>query len=81
MSKGWTRSERARHLRDRTYKNREKIIAIGLLLLTMALELYGIYHVLANRLDPTLAVILIIALILTIGIGVFFLDTFFYESY
>lgn len=81
MARGWTRSERARHLRERTYKNREKIIALCIVLLAMALELFGIYYVLANRLDPTLAVGLIIALILTIGIGVFFLDAFFYESY
>ncbi len=78
---GWTRAERRRHLRERTYGNREKAIAFGLVLITMALELYGVYYVLANRLDPVLAFILILALILTISTGVFFLDTFFYESY
>jgi predicted RND superfamily exporter protein len=78
---GWTRAERYRHLRSRTYGTREKLVAFVLVMLLMAVEIYGLYYTLSHRLDPTLAFLLIFAIILTISVGIFFVDTFWYESY
>jgi sterol desaturase/sphingolipid hydroxylase (fatty acid hydroxylase superfamily) len=80
MAKGWTKEERKKHLRERTHETREKVIVLGVLFLIVIIFLAAIYYSFVYRLNPSIPIILIIALFAVIVFATFFVDFIFYES-
>ena len=76
----WTKEERRKHVFERCYGRREKVIVSSLVILTIILLIYSIYYILQHRLSPILAAVLMVVLFLFTAASVFFLDTVLWES-
>jgi len=77
---GMTKEERKKHIRERAQPPKEKAMALGALLLIVAVFLAAIYYSFAYKLNPAIPIILIIALFVVVVFATFFVDFIFYES-
>ena len=81
MVKKWTREERKKHLDERRYGYREKILTLAGIAFIIGLLLYAIYYFLSIRADPAIVFGLIITTFIVIVVGVFIVDQVFIESW
>jgi hypothetical protein len=75
-----TKKERKEHIRKRYRSPKDKIYALSVFIVIMAVLVYAFIISLNQNIDPILPVLVLIGIIITFMIGLFFIDMIFWES-